>query len=296
MRSGKIKNAILTPVLMLSGLFLHGCASTNADSVSPEAELSFEKQIEQVNKQASSNETVNFKGVSLSYKAQVFGEVKAEEVPEHALQYQTDKPDGVEPQHVKFTFDSGNPNNVTSISVFPLQDFPRMYAVNESSVKYVEKEIADLKKVLKDKNYRVDNQIPYLRFIDAHQAFHSKVKHFSFQNGKGILFLTQYDIERSLINNEGLTYIYQAITKDGKYYVLGNFSVSVSFLPKDFEPGEFEGYQLPEGRFIRTDEESTQYKNYISKMTKRLENLPPEQFQPNLKYIEELISSLKIEK
>ena len=39
-----------------------------------------------------------------------------------------------------------------------------------------------------------------------------------------------------------------------------------------------------------------QYDNYISKVAKRLENLPADKYEPNLKYIEELISSIKVEK
>jgi hypothetical protein len=278
----------LTLILVFAGLFAQSCASTNVDSIALKAELFFGKQLEP-NKEVLANQTVSFKGVSFNYNPQIFGEVKSEEVPEYALQYETDKPDGVEPRHIRFIFDSGRSDG--EISVFPLEDFPRMYAVNKSSVKYIEKEIADLKKALKDENYRVKNQIPYLRFIDAHQSFQSKVKHLRFQSGKGILFLTQYDIEPSLINNEGLTYLYQGITNDEKHYVLASFSVNVSFLPKDYEVEEFQGYKLyPYSDFAQ------RYKKYISEIRKRLEDLPAEQFQPNLKYIEELISSLKVEK
>jgi uncharacterized membrane protein len=38
------------------------------------------------------------------------------------------------------------------------------------------------------------------------------------------------------------------------------------------------------------------YEEYVAKIKKRLNDLPPGEFQPNLKYYEEIISSLKIEK
>jgi len=67
-------------------------------------------------------------------------------------------------------------------------------------------------------------------------------------------------------------------------------------LPESYYADEFEGYKLPERGFIETDKELKQHERHVSTATKMLENLPPDEFEPNLKYLEEIISSLKVEK
>jgi hypothetical protein len=130
---------------------------------------------------------------------------------------------------------------------------------------------------------------------DGSQTFQRKIKHFSFQNGKGIFFLTQFDIEPSLINNEGLTYCFQGITNDRRNYVLAKFPLGVWFLPIDYREDKFEDYQLP--MYFTADKSNEErHRKYLSKITKRLENLSPDRFEPHLKYFDEIVSSLKIEK
>ena len=71
------------------------------------------------------------------------------------------------------------------------------------------------------------------------------------------------------------------------------FSVTVPFLPENPYVNEFEGYRLP--GYKEYEENAEKYTDYISKITRRLENLPKSEFEPNLTHFEELISSLKIE-
>jgi hypothetical protein len=236
---------------------------------------------------------VEFKGVSFRYNPEIFGEVRVEEVAEYPLKEETDKPDYVEPRHLSFRFGLAADSSVANIEIFPIEDFPRMYAVNKDSVKMMKEEIEAFKKILKNKNYRVKGQIPYLRFLDAHQVFQAKVKHLGFQNGSGIFFVTYWDIESALLSNERLRCTFEGLTDDGKNYVLAEIPVSVAFLPKS-QPDEFEGFK--EDDFYKKDTGERRYRQYVSSITKRLENLPPEQYEPNLKSIEEMISSLKIEK
>jgi hypothetical protein len=171
-----------------------------------------------------------------------------------------------------------------------------MFAISSSLTKTFDEQLEGLQKVIKDKSFRLENQIPFVPFWDGSQTFQTKVKQTSFQNGKGIFFLTQFDIEVSLINNEGLVYVFQGITKDNKNYILAKFPIRISFLPESYYADEFEGYKLPERGFIETDKELKQHERHVSTATKMLENLPPDEFEPNLKYLEEIISSLKVEK
>ena len=102
---------------------------------------------------------------------------------------------------------------------------------------------------------------------------------------------------RSLISNDHLQYVFEGLTGDDKYYVLARIPISVQFLP-DEAPAEFEGYKE---KFIYDDypysaAHNQRYKNYISSITRRLEKLPASGFHPNLKYLEEIIASLKIER
>jgi hypothetical protein len=291
-------------VLIIVGFSLSGCHSTTPEVV--QSQVRTEKmpvisptpgetplpQAAEI--QLPSGGKVEFKGVSFSYNPKIFGEIKVREVDEYPLENETDRPDGVEPRHLSFRFGLAADSSVARIEIFPIEDFPRMYAVNKDSVKMIEKEIEAFKKNLKDKNYRLKGQIPYLRWLDAHQAFQAKVRHFKFQNGSGIFFLTHWSIESALLSNNRLRYTFEGLTDDGKNYVLAEISVSAAFLPKD-EPDEFEGFKVQD---IYKDDAASRkrYQQYISSITKRLENLPPDQYEPNLKSFEEIISSLKIEK
>lgn len=285
--------------LFLASLALQSCNSVASQSSKPEVVKVPPTEVKQETPQPQKDEIPNqqkveFKGVSFTYNSQIFGEVKTEEVAEYPLEVADFKPDGVEPQHRLFTFDLATGFSEMYLAIYPIDDFPRMYAVNKSSVKFMEDEVRNLKKVLKDKNFRGENRIPFLRFYDASQAFQQKVKHYNFQGGRGILFLTFWDTEMSFPNNRQLRYIFEGLTNDEKYYVLAEMPVKVSFLP-DEASEEYEGYKIPWGKF----DDKAEMKRFAAvneKISRRLENLPQNKFEPNLDQLEKIISSLKIEK
>ncbi len=276
--------------LILASLVLQGCDSAVSQSSKTENKSATPQPQQEISKQ----QKVEFKGVSFSYNPRVFGEIKSEEIAEYPLQEETFKPDGVAPQHRLFTFDLATDFSPMYIAVYPVSDFPRMYAVNKSSVKAMEEEIINLQKVLQDKNFRVKGHIPYLPFIDASQSFQSKVRHFPFQNGRGILFLTHWSFEIEFVSNRQLRYVFEGLTNDGKYYVLAEMPVSVAFLSDD-SPEEFEGYKIPWEK-LKDETEMKRFNEVNKGIGRRLENLKPNEFKPNLDYLEEIISSLKIEK
>jgi len=288
------KNLFINGLVLVS-LWLQGCDSvisqsskTEIKSATPQLQKNdFPKQ-----------QKVEFRGVSFSYNPQVLGEVKSEEVAESPLKNETDKPDYVAPQHILFKLKNSKINRETVVYVFPIEDYRRMYPVS-SKYDYrqqFDEELKGLQKVIKDKNFRIKNQIPFILYYDAHQTIQAKVKHLAFQSGRGIFFLTQYDQDfANLVNNEGLTYIFQGITNDEKNYILAEFPVTASFLPSNYYDNEFENYELPQN-YSEYKANKKQYQEYIAKITKRLENLPQNEFEPNLRYFEELISSLKVEK
>ncbi len=293
-----MSNKLLIIGLIFSSFALQSCKSATSKSVESQITVEVAKPLKPVQEKIilkQSGGKVEFNGVSFNYNPKIFGEVEMEEVAELPLGGEDYKPDSVVPQHLLFKLKTSNSERQTAIYIFPIVDYRRMYAVSKDMTKAFDDELRGLQKALRDKNFRIKNQIPFIPFWDGSQTFLSKVKHFPFKSGKGIFFLTQFDIETSMINNDGLTYCFEGITDDEKYYILAQFPVGVSFLPIGHME-KFEDYVVPERGFIKTDEELKQYKNYISKITKRLENLPADKFEPNLNYFEEMISSLKIEK
>lgn len=241
-----------------------------------------------------STKHVEFENVSFDYDPCAFGDVKSEKVPDHRLGSSDERPDGVEPGHIDFTFDKGPEGWKPTIDIFPLVDFPKMYGVNKKSEKAMMDEIEDLKAVIKNKDYRKNHQIAYLRWIDAHQEFQTNVKLGQFQNGTGIFFVTYLSTEYILVGNDHLRYIFEGITNDGKY-VLAEIPVRAPFL-KDESPEEFEGYTR---EFLMKDYPNPQnisprYRNYISSITSRLEAMKPDEFQPDLRKLQDLIATLKI--
>lgn len=226
--------AILT--VILCSLFLLDCSSTKLPSV--EAEVK-----EPVNKTCiDQKQNVNFQNVGFSYDLCAFGNVKSEEIPEYRMPEPVWKPDFVAPKHVEFTFDLEHEGWGATIGIYPIKDFPKMYAVAPELVRATKKEILDLEKVLLDKNFRSNGEIPYIPFIDASQEFQTNVKLSPFNNGRGIFFVTYLSTEFALISNDHLRYIFEGLTNDGKYYVLAEIPLSVKFLP-DVSQEEFEGYE-----------------------------------------------------
>ena len=240
--------------------------------------------------------TASFQGISFQYDPQIFGEAVPEEVAEQILENETDKPDDVYPRHVRFTFKKQNRKTDYTIEVFPIEDYRRIWSnTGKGNQAAFEEKLSAVGKAVKDKNYRDEgDQIPYLPFADASQMFVARAKNLSFRNGSGVFFLTQFTQEfGNLVNNDELVLTYQGISKNGKYYILTDFPVAVAFLPNR-DANEFEGYQAPQ-----TDEEikkgEERYRQYLTKITARLENLSPDEFQPSLRYFEHIISTLKIE-
>lgn len=300
-----MSNLLFIILLLFASLALLNCSSPTSQNLNTETKsesslqqpLNTEVKIEIVQSTPTTElpeqQKVDFKGVSFSYNPQIFGKVKSETIAEQPLKNETDKPDYVEPQHRLFTFDLSTPYNDMSIAVYPIDDFPRMYAINKSSAEASKKYNDYLRRVLKDNNFRVENQIPFLPFRDAGQTFQVKVKHFNFQNGRGILFLTFWETQLELPTNRQLRYVFEGLSNDGKYYVLGEMPISVAFLPED-SSDEYEGYKIPSGKDFDAETVFEQIADANKKVANRLETLPQNEFNPNPKYFEEIISSLKV--
>ena len=278
---------IYLPLVLLSlSLVLQNCNSTAPQKA--DAEITNE-----TSPTPTQSPKIDFKGVSFTYNPQIF-EIKTESIiHESPLQNESDKPGREFPNHIAFSLQVKNKliEPEATIKILPIADYRRMYAVSGGYTKAFDENLEDLRRVLTDKNFRVKKEIPFLQFYDAHQTLEAKVKHLSFPSGEGILFLSQINQEMLLVNNEMLAYYFQGITVDGKNYVLAEFPVSTSFLPNSSNAMKFETYELCE---TCSENDVKEYERYISNITGKLENLPPEEFQPSLREIEKIITTLKI--
>lgn len=292
-----LKNSLIIG-LIFAGLLLQGCQSATSEAVQSQVTVQVAKPLEPVQEKIILKQLggkVEFRGVSFRYDPQIFDEVEASEVPEQPLELETDIPDFVAPQHLLFTLKSQN-RNVATLAVYPIEGFRQIWLpVEKNNTIRFDENLNNLKKFIADKNFRVNGEIPYLPYYGGNQTFQSKVKSFTFQNGKGNFFLIHGVQEAAIINNEHLEYDFQGISENNKYYILGQFSPKVSFLPDNYHVSRFEDYTMPD-TVSWSESEQKKYKEYVAKITKRLENLPSDKYEPNLKYFEEIISSLKIEK
>lgn len=293
--------------LLGASLFVQNCKSAaTADDLKTRKEQSIvqnqsgnsesaENSSPKIEKPKSDSQTINFKGVSFSYNPQIFSEVEPEDVVDEVpLEREEDKPGENFPKHISFKLKIAKQNREATVKIISIDDYRRMYSVSHHYTKIFDENIKDSQKALKDEKFRVKGEVPFIPFYDAHQTITARVKHLSFENGNGIFFLTQYNQDSANpVNNDELTYFYQGISADGKKYVLAEYPASAAFLPKDNQADEFEGYKIP---YPLSDSDVKNYKEYVAKITKRLENLSPDEFEPNLKAFEEIIRSLKIEK
>mgnify|MGYP000929590713 CR=1 FL=1 len=116
-----------------------------------------------------------------------------------------------------------------------------------------------------------------------------------FQAGEGILFLTQYsqDMHPTPANNEELTYSFQGITDDRQFYVAAAFAITHPELPPGIDSTRSIDSYLQ--RTKKVNGELQVDNSYLEEDEKTLEKLAEESFQPSLKKIQALISTLKIE-
>jgi len=134
-------------------------------------------------------------------------------------------------------------------------------------------------------------RMPLLPMYEACMTFVSHLGYINFKNGKGVFFLTQWDRETTQISNEGLRYVYQGITDDGQYWVYAVFSATAPLLPMGEEP---EVVAWNEKNYLLSHK-SNEYQNYLRPVLAKLEELPADKFQPNLKLSDRLIQSLDIQ-
>ena len=243
---------------------------------------------------------VDFRGVSFTYDRALASRVRAEVKPASPLTDKTHKPDYVEPAHVAFTFTGAYADrheasffSPPALRVYRVADYKRAFAVEPRYVARVGDELERLKQALARRPESFEGDVPFLYTGDGSQVLRARVRYADFRGGRGILFVTQYDIEAGLVTNRALTYLFAGLTDDGRYYVAGTFPVSAAGLPDDISDDAAGKYGLAFDCLTCPDFRK-KHAAYLAGMADELGRRPPEKFRPALNLFDDLIGSLRV--
>jgi hypothetical protein len=136
------------------------------------------------------------------------------------------------------------------------------------------------------------NQLPTVPFFNAGQVFASNIQVISFQNGKGVRFLTEYAQYDAPANNHDLFYHFQGLTADGAYYIVAILPISAPMLAETSDAGAV----LPAGGvpYPYMSDPNADMQLYYKSVTDLLNATPAELFTPTLTQLDLLIQSMQI--
>ena len=153
-----------------------------------------------------------------------------------------------------------------------------------------------MRQILRTRKLPAKGDLPSLPIPDGTYAFRAHTSFIRFANGVGVGYLTQGQQDEMPVNNQSISYEFQGMTDDGKFYVTAEFPVNTRLLAYDRDKANYGGtvkeakcYDCPDHRrFVR------EYQAYAKRMEAQLQRLSPEKFQPSLMSFDELIKSIKI--
>jgi hypothetical protein len=235
-----------------------------------------------------------FQGVSFNCNSRIGSKIEVTEFPKSPLLDETDKPDYVHPSYLSFKFENeegkqaSETSFVSEISVYPIEEYSRMYSLTDFHKSQFNESVAALKRTIFNKQAHRNDYNGFLAATDGSFGFKSHLKYISFKKGKGVGFVTQVQIEVTIINNEELVWVFEGITNDGKYYVRAVFPIRAKFLP-DSATDDFESYSITDyPKLLKRNEQ------YLSLIKKRLDAFPSNQYEPDLQNLTDIIYSLEV--
>jgi len=241
-------------------------------------------------------EEVNGAGVSFTYSTNDYGEV---EIKKEEKLTPPDMPtygdEGFAPEHFCFRLKDKRPLPAFEQGpryFFPARSFICAIPLKDSSVKdfggtYPSLNWAAevLQKILRESPDEFEHRrdVPDIPANNAGPSILSRFQYLDFRSGSGILFLTQYsqEYEPNPVNNEELTLVFQGLTKDGRYYVAARLAITHPSLPRGID-------------FTDEIERDMQWR-YLTNAEKELEEFSEESFQPSLKSLKAMLSSIYVE-
>jgi hypothetical protein len=178
------------------------------------------------------------------------------------------------PAYLELTFEGYGGD----ISVYPAVQ----YAAENPGAAY---NIQQLKEILLGKiSLSQTDALPVIPDANAAQVIASQEKIIHFNGGSGLRIITQYQSDVRPVNNEQLFYLFQGLSRDGKYYLIARLNTTLPFLPADANSDS----PVPAGGipFSMSNE------NYIQQITDLINAAPPDQFNPTLNMLDSLIQSI----
>jgi hypothetical protein len=192
---------------------------------------------------------------------------------------------GIAPAHLQFKLTGYQLQSKMlepQILVYPAEEYAQM--TNSPATAQIER----LKNILAGTGISKDT-LPMVGSFNAGQIFAAHMQLIDFNSGKGVRYLTQYDQYAAPVNNHELVYEFQGLTNDGKYYIIAVLPVSSSILAEDektdaaIPPG---GVPLPSGGIADAA--------YYDAVTKALDAMYPDSFNPSLFQLDTLIKSITV--
>jgi hypothetical protein len=191
---------------------------------------------------------------------------------------------GLAPEHLEFTltgYQVQDKFQKPQIFVYPAD---QMAQANTTAAEQIQKI-----KNLQPGSPLTRDAMPVVPFFNAAQQIASHMQVLDFKNGRGVRFLTQYAQYPAPINNNELFYHFQGLTTDGKYYIVAVLPVTSSILAEDEKPESpvpSGGVPLPAG--------GGPDQAYYDAVTKALDAMYEDSFNPSIFQLDALIQSLSV--
>ena len=162
------------------------------------------------------------------------------------------------------------------IYIYPVHEFTAMEPT-------VGERAAELQILLQNKPAD-PGSVPFLPFWNAGQVFLAMPAYLEFQNGSGVRYLTQYGQSTMPINNHGLFYSFQGLTRDGSYWVSAVLPVNHSSIQPTYDnplPADMEQFMAD-------------YEAYTDMIRAGLEGQPLDSFSPSVTELDAMMQSMLI--
>lgn len=172
------------------------------------------------------------------------------------------------------------------IYVYPAQAYTELFPAAFES-------IHRLNNILYDPSAPISkDQLPLVPFFNASQLFASNIQILSFQNARGVRFLTEYAQYAASANNDDLFYHFQGLTSDGAYYIIAVLPINMPVLAANNDADAV----LPSGGIMypHITDPNADFPRYYDAVVNLLNNTTPDVFTPSLTQLDQLIESIQI--
>jgi hypothetical protein len=172
------------------------------------------------------------------------------------------------------------------IYVYPAQTYAELVPATFES-------IHRLNNILGNPSAPIDpNTLPAIPFFNARQVFASHIEVVSFQNGKGVRFLTEYAQYPASANNADLFYNFIGVTNDGAYYIVAVLPLTHPNLAETSDGGAVVPSDgIPYDYFSNPNADMMLYYTSVVQL---LNSASPDAFTPTIGQLDLLVQSMQV--